>query len=180
MTYELVPPNHPALTTPCEKFDFSNPPVDPKELSEALITIMEKNNGVGLAANQVGLPYRMFVLAGDPFAVFNPTVVDTGEVESVMKEGCLTYPGLYVNIKRHKVIRIRFTDLNGKVDTKKYTGMTARIIQHEMDHLDGKIYYTRANKFHRDQAMRTYKKFQRHPERFKVKSFHQLEEETVS
>lgn len=163
---DLVHYSNPILTTPTQDFDFERPPMDPEELANIMLTVMAEQNGIGLSANQIGLPYRVFVLAGDPFACFNPRIVDTSDEEVLLDEGCLTYPALYVKIKRPKSIRIRFTNIKGQTETQKYTGMTARIIQHEMDHLDGKLFFNRASRYHRDSAFRKHKTYKRHPERF--------------
>jgi peptide deformylase len=157
---ELVKPNDPVLTKPCEIFDFISPPTDPIELAHNLVKTMYENNGVGLAANQVGLPYRVFAMRGSPenFVCFNPKIVQPSEMTIILEEGCLTYPGLLVKIKRPQHIRVRFTTPNGDTITKQFTGMTARIFQHEMDHINGEIFYNKANRFHRDQALKKWKK----------------------
>jgi peptide deformylase len=120
---------------------------------------MYDSNGVGLSANQVGLPYRVFSMRGAPenFVCFNPKLVQPSEMEVILEEGCLTYQGLLVKIKRPQHIRVRFTTPNGETLTKQFTGMTARTFQHELDHLDGIIFYNRANRYHRDQALRKWK-----------------------
>jgi peptide deformylase len=167
MKYDLVKPNDPALRTSCEPFDFATG--NAQELAEDLITTMEHYNGLGLAANQVGIGLRVFVLRGDPYAVFNPKIVDTSSQEVMLDEGCLTYPGLYVKVKRPSMIRVRFTDINGQTKTEKYTGMTARIFQHEIEHLDGGLFYNNASLYHRERGFNTQKKYLRHPERYTVK-----------
>lgn len=168
--YTLIEPTNPILTTPCQPFVFDGT-IDPEELASDLIETMHEKNGIGLAANQVGLPYRVFVVRGDPFACYNPRIVDVSEEEVLLEEGCLTYPGLYVKVKRPKSIRVRFQNIRGDTETHKFTGMTARIIQHEIGHLDGEVFYTLASKFHKDQAFRKQKEFLRHPERFSVKTW---------
>jgi peptide deformylase len=120
---------------------------------------MYDNNGLGIAANQVGTPYRIFAMRGAPenFVCFNPKIVQYSEQTVVLEEGCLTYPGLLVKIKRSEFIRVRFQTPNGETLTKQFIGMSARVFQHEMDHLDGIVFYNRANKFHREQALRKWK-----------------------
>jgi len=159
MNLKLVPPNDPILTKPCDVFDFSNPPIDPIELAKDLVKTMYDSNGIGLSANQVGIPYRVFAMRGSPenFVCFNPKLVQPSEMEVILEEGCLTYQGLLVKIKRPQHIRVRFTTPNGETLTKQFTGMTARTFQHELDHLDGIIFYNRANRYHRDQALRKWK-----------------------
>ena len=156
---QLVNPNDPILTKPCDVFNFSNPPMDPVELAQNLVKTMYDHNGIGLAANQVGIPYRVFAMRGAPenFVCFNPKVVQPSEMTVTLEEGCLTYPGLLVKIKRPQHIRVRFTMPNGETVTKQFTGMTARIFQHEIDHLDGIIFYNKAHLYHREQALRKWK-----------------------
>lgn len=156
----LVKSNDPILTTPCKDFDFRDPPFEPIEFSKEFMKFMYDSNGIGLAANQIGVPYRIFAMRGAPenFVCFNPKIVSSSQEQIVLDEGCLTYPGLYVKIKRPREIRVRFSTPNGDMLTKTFNGMTARIFQHELDHLDGIIYYNRANRFHRDQALRKWKK----------------------
>jgi peptide deformylase len=155
----LVNQNDPVLTKLCDVFNFSNPPMDPFELARNLVKTMYDHNGVGLAANQVGIPYRVFAMRGSPenFVCFNPKIVQPSEMEIILEEGCLTYPGLLVKIKRPQHIRVRLTTPNGETLTKQFTGMTARIFQHELDHLNGIIFYNRANLYHRDQALKKWK-----------------------
>lgn len=148
------------ITEVCEDFDFKDPPFDPIEFSKNLVKCMYDNNGIGLAANQVGTPYRIFAMRGAPenFVCFNPKIVQESEQTVTLEEGCLTYSGLLVKIKRPEFVRVRFQTPNGDTLTKQFIGMSARVFQHEMDHLDGIVFYTRANKFHRDKAMRKWKK----------------------
>jgi peptide deformylase len=156
---ELVKPDNPILTTKCQDFDFENPPVWPVELAKDLVKFMYDNNGIGLAANQVGLPYRVFAMRGYPenFVCFNPRIVQPSDQEIVLEEGSLTYPGLLVKIKRPQHVRVRFRMANGEVRTDTFTGLSARIFQHEMDHLDGIEFFSRANKYHREQAFKRWK-----------------------
>lgn len=150
--------NH--LLEKCKIFDFSNPPFDPVEFSQELVKTMYEKNGLGIAANQVGVPYRIFAMRGSPenFVVFNPKIVWESDKQVILEEGCLSYPGLIVKIKRPEFIRVRFNTPNGDTLTKQFIGMSSRIFQHEYDHLIGKRFYDRANKFHKDQAMRKWKK----------------------
>jgi peptide deformylase len=156
----LVDAKDPILKTKCEEFDFINPPFDPIEFSKDLIKFMYDNNGLGLAANQVGVPYRIFAMRGAPenFVCFNPKIVLPSSEQVILEEGCLTYPGLLVKIKRSQHIKVRFRTPNGETLTKTFTGMTARIFQHELDHLNGIEFFSRANKYHREQAFKKWKK----------------------
>lgn len=159
---ELVPASDPILTTPCQEFDFTDPPVDPIEFSKDLVKFMRDNDGLGLAAPQVGYPWRVFAMRADPNKVFfNPKIVNISDEQIALEEGCLTYPGLHVIIKRARHVRIRYTQPNGETLTEQFTGMTARIVQHEMDHLDGVIFYNRANRYHREKALKEWRRLRR-------------------
>lgn len=158
---KLVPSNHPLLKTALEPFDFLNPNIDPLQLTTDMIQLMYDNNGIGLAANQLGLPYRVFVMSGSTdgdFACFNPKIVNYSQEQHYMEEGCLSYPGLWVKIKRPKSVRVRFQAPNGDVVTKTFAGMTARVFQHELDHLDGIVHIKRATKYHKELAIKRMKK----------------------
>jgi peptide deformylase len=156
MNLELVPESATVLHEECLQFDFANPPYDPKELAQALHDKMISQDGLGLSANQVGIPYRVFVMrTGDePFAIFNPKIVDVSDKEIPMKEGCLSYPLLFLSVKRPDSIRIRFQNEEGETRTEKFIGMTARIAQHEFDHMLGKVYTQKASAFETQRAMR--------------------------
>lgn len=157
MIYKILPDNDPILHQPAQPFDFDNPPMDPTELFENLKQTMLANRGIGLSAPQVGIPYQVFVI-GDPhqadsvFSVFNPRIVDSKNDSILIEEGCLTYPGLFIKIKRPSEIRARFSGHDGNVDTMPMTGMTARIFQHEYDHLKGITFNKRASKLQVDRA----------------------------
>jgi peptide deformylase len=136
-------------------FDFSNPSEDPLKIAVDITESLLSTTGIGLAANQLGWPYRCLVVRTNPIVVmFNPRIVDTSVKEVYMEEGCLSFPGLIVNIKRSESIKVRFELPNGETVTNKYTGLTARTIQHEIDHLDGIIFYERATRYHRDKAFK--------------------------
>lgn len=144
----------------CEEFNFNDPPFDPIDFSQNLVKFMYEKNALGVAANQVGNPYRIFAMRGSPenFVCFNPKIIQPSDMQVLLEEGCLSYPGLLVKIKRPQHIRVRFATPNGDTITRQFTGMSARVFQHEMDHLDGIRFYDLATKYHRDQAMRKWKK----------------------
>jgi len=155
------------LTKPSQEWDFNNPPMDAVELARNLADTMLDSKGLGLAAIQVDIPYRVFVMRGlvnekgalEIFCFFNPRIVMPSTEQVKLEEGCLSFPGLVVEIKRPRDVRFRFTLPNGETDTKLFTGMTARVIQHEMDHLDGLLFYNRANKYKRNKAFKEQAKF---------------------
>ena len=148
------------LLTPTQPFDFANPPLDPMELSRVMLKAMAEAPGLGLAANQLGLPYSMFVMRGKKidFAVFNPKIVGLSDELVTLEEGCLSFPGLVVKIERPRNIRVRFqTPEEGIVTTLNLTDMDARIFQHEYEHLQGKLFYNSASRVRRDIALRKWR-----------------------
>lgn len=157
LNYDLVPNTNPILKTTLDDFDFNNPPINPEELALEMIRIMNEHKGYGLSANQIGLSYRVFALASEPaYVCFNPKIVWESEETIYLDEGCLSFPGLVVKIKRPRHVRLRFQTPNGNITTKKFTGITARAIQHEMDHLNGILFYEKANRFHREKAFKRF------------------------
>lgn len=167
MVYELVPSEHPALKKELEEFDFSNPPVDPIQLANGLIETMIAEKGLGLSANQCGLEHRVFVMHSSPTKVcFNPRVVTASNEDILLDEGCLTFPNLFVKIKRPQRIKVRYQDVTGDTHTEVFTGMTARIFLHELDHLNGKVFTQRANVAHLQRALREQKQLNRQKKLF--------------
>lgn len=147
-TIKLIDENNPMLHTKASEFDFSNPKYNPVRLYESVGSFMLKKNGLGLSANQVGFDARMFTLrATEVTPFFNPVIVWRSEETTIAQEGCLSYPFLFLKIKRAANIRVRFADPTGKVQTQAFSGITARCIQHECDHLDGVTFVDHAKPF---------------------------------
>lgn len=156
---KLIPADSELLKTPCEEFNFADAPFDPIEFGQDLVKFIYESNGLGVAANQIGEPWRIFAMRGSPenFVCYNPRIVYASEEEILLEEGCLTFPGLVVKVKRPRHVRVRFQTPNADTRTMQFTGITARIFQHELDHLDGVLFYNRAGRFHRDTAMRRWR-----------------------
>jgi len=151
---------NPILKEVSQPFDFQNPPVDPLQFAQELVKTMYNNNGICLAAIQVGVPWRVFAMRGAPqnFVCFNPRVVQPSDAEIRLEETSLTYPGLIVKIKRPQHIRVRFATPNSDVRTETFTGITARAFLQSMDFLNGTLFYSTANRIHREQALRKWNK----------------------
>jgi len=169
---ELISNKSKVLRSLAENFDFDNPQCDPVKLFEDMRNTMCSNKGIGLAAPQVGLSYKMFVI-GDPstpescIPVFNPSIVSVSDETVTYEEGCLSFPGLYISIKRPRNIRARFANQNGEVNTVQFDGLTARTFQHEYDHIYGILYTSRANIYHLEKARKDLKLIQRRRARAK-------------
>ncbi len=119
---------------------------------------MRLANGIGLSANQIGLPYKLFVAQvpdsqGEEkfYAVFNPEIERAGSEKDVAEEGCLSVPGIYGEIERHTRLTLRGLDKNGKPIKIKAWALLARVFQHETDHLNGALIVDRAKSLRRSE-----------------------------
>ncbi len=114
--------------------------------------------GVGLAANQVGVLNRVLVYRvqqqAPVSALINPEIEWSGDEEETLEEGCLSLPGVHVDVDRAVFVRVRARDEYGEPITIEASGLEARVIQHEMDHLDGKLVFQRISRGQRKEAMR--------------------------
>lgn len=158
-TLSLIHHTDQALKTVSEPFNFESPPFDPVEFSQELVKIMYDVDALSLTAIQVGIPYRIFVMRGQPqnFACFNPRIVQPSEQHIRLEETSPTYPGLVIKVKRPQHCRVRFTMPNGDTRTDTFTGMTARVFQHNMNFLNGELFWKDANPIHRDQSLRKWR-----------------------
>lgn len=109
------------------------------KLIRQLFDINKKNKGVGLAAVQVGELKRIFIvdIKGYRSVFINPEYIKKSKTKNKLNEGCLSEPGIEVEVSRHEEIELSFQDFMGKPLKEKFNGILARIIQHEMDHLEG-------------------------------------------
>jgi peptide deformylase len=121
--------------------------------------LMHEALGIGLAATQVGLMNRVLVYRvesdGPIAALVNPVLEWAGEESETMEEGCLSLPGVLVEVERPVYVRVRAQDERGEQLLIEASGLEARVIQHEMDHLDGVLILDRASREQRKEAMRT-------------------------
>lgn len=111
-------------------------------LIDDMVRIMKEANGVGLAAPQLGLLQRIIVIAPDgmrPTALVNPKIIKA-EGEQIGQEGCLSIPGLYGDVKRAFYVEVEAYDRRGRPFTYEFEGMPARVVQHEIDHLEGILF----------------------------------------
>ena len=138
---------------------------DRVELSKVMYDTMAKYGGIGLSANQVGLPFRMFIMGGHPQidngrvrSVFNPLINDVSKETVMMKEGCLSFPFLFLSITRPKWCHVKYTDQHGKDVEEVLHGMNARIFQHENEHMNGYVFTDLVSKMKLDRAKEARKK----------------------
>ena len=167
--FPLIPPSDPRLLMQIapfmddtlEQFGFA----DRKELSKVMYDNMAKYGGLGLSANQVGLPYRMFIMGGHPQiedgkvrSVFNPLINDVSPESINLKEGCLSFPFLFLSIKRPKWCSVRYTDENGEEIEETLHGMSARIFMHENEHMNGYVFTDLVSKLKLERAEKSKQK----------------------
>ena len=155
---KLVKETNSILYKRCDPFDFNEPIIDPYQLVDQLHKIRREGKGVGLAAPQVGLATQVLVIGMGDFTTegvsdydqcfFNPVITRFSDETIVMIEGCLSFPDLVVKVKRPKDIEVTWYSEEGSEVSQSFGGMTSRILQHEIDHLDGITFLKRADRFH--------------------------------
>ena len=132
-----------------------------KNLAEQMVEAVQYYEGIGLAAPQVNVLKRMFIvyLRDDKPRVFiNPEILGTSMEENVIEEGCLSIPGIYADVKRPAGVSVQAFDQRGKPFTLEAEGMLARVIQHEYDHLNGVLFTEHLSQGKRQRLMKKYKK----------------------
>lgn len=134
----LVPTASSVLLTPPVKFDFSGD-IDSELLTNLMLQRMKELGGIGLSANQVGLNIRMFVMGvGDvTYSIFNPEIIKQSTNEISLDEGCLSFPGIFVKVKRPDEVTVRYQTPKGEYKEETFHGLTCRVFLHEFDHMEG-------------------------------------------
>jgi peptide deformylase len=143
---KLVDENNPILRKKCPRHLFEETLDERQTLVSALLDTMTKNHGIGLAAPQVAISTRLFVMASTQYgniACFNPEIVDAQQEIENSIEGCLSFPDLQLTVKRPKGITGKFQDVTGELVTLTLEGIDARCFQHELDHLNGIVFTTK-------------------------------------
>ncbi|ACK67906.1 peptide deformylase [Rippkaea orientalis PCC 8801] len=123
-----------------------------RQLAKEMLQTMYSSNGIGLAAPQVGVHKQLIVVdcdpndpANQPIILINPQITRFSQELCVVEEGCLSIPGVYLDVTRPKAIEVSFRDEQGKPRKLQATDLLARVIQHEMDHLNGVMFVDRVN-----------------------------------
>lgn len=134
------------------------------KLSQDMVETTLEAHGAGLAANQIGLPYRLFVVdlgiekgTHELVTVINPVITEM-QGEEIAEEGCLSIPEVYAEVKRASHVEIKGIDIHGNEVRYEAEGYLARAFQHEMDHLEGSLFWDNLGKIRRDLLKRKFKK----------------------
>jgi peptide deformylase len=154
--YTLIEEASKVLRTPPAPFDFESRE-DAKEIETKLSEAMDKFGGIGLSANQVGLDARVFVMRtqNGNKAFFNPEITKASQETDLLKEGCLSFPDIYLMIKRPRVCEMKYQDAEGNEHSTMLDGIGARCAQHEIDHLNGIVFLQRASKLKLERALKS-------------------------
>ncbi|MGD9107763.1 MAG: peptide deformylase [Gammaproteobacteria bacterium] len=138
---------------------------DIKRLVDDMFETMYEDNGIGLAATQIGIDLRIFVVdiqdnKQKPRAFINPVIIEKTD-EQQCPEGCLSVPGVYAKVKRANIIAVEALDRDGKKFTLQADGLLSAAIQHELDHLDGKLFIDRLSSVKKQLIKSKLKKLQK-------------------
>ena len=133
--------------------------LDRNDVEEKLIDSMKHYNGIGLSANQIGIMERVFVMYSDvkkreTITCFNPKIVTQSDTKILMDEGCLTYPGLWLKVKRPDGIEVEYEDKNGEMQHQAMFGLECRIFLHEYDHMEGTNFTQKVSKIKLNRALK--------------------------
>jgi peptide deformylase len=158
----LLNDQHPLLHTAVKAIPVNQLGVDALEYAQALIDHLKHYGGIGLAANQIGDDIRAFAYGvpgkgeekDEMNVMFNPEIVDHDESWTFQKEACLSLPYVVGKVYRHNVVEVKWQDPNGDWHTEEFEGFTARLFQHEIDHLDGVTMLDRMSSLERKRALK--------------------------
>ncbi len=156
---ELLKFTDPQLRKIPTAFDFETQ--NAQELADTLWEECRRLKGLGLSANQVGIDARVFVMGTDDNNrknVFNPQVVSVSKETELAKEGCLSYPGLWLTVKRPKEVTLSYQTVTGEHVVETFTGLPARIAQHEFDHMEGLNFSDHVSQLKLDMALKSLNK----------------------
>jgi peptide deformylase len=158
------------LVIPDKRLRLKSEPVkavdkEVRALIEDMFETMYAAPGIGLAAIQIGVPKRVVTIdltkkddPAEPQVFINPEIVWSSDEKATYEEGCLSIPEYYEEVERPAKVRVRFTDLDGKVHEEDAEGLYATCIQHEIDHLNGVLFVDYLSKLKRDRVIKKFEK----------------------
>ena len=151
MIYKLLPPNDERVLSSIVPFDIEEFKKQEKigitEFCNNMFETMKNYGGIGLSANQVGKPYRLFVMGdnllinkGRKWVCINPEITDMSKETIRYKEGCLTFPFLFLDIERPQKIKVKYQNEQLETVEEEFDGIVSRCYQHELDHMYGRVF----------------------------------------
>ena len=165
MIYKLLPPSDERVLSSIVPFDKEvfkkQEKISITEFCNNMFETMKNYGGIGLSANQVGKPYRMFVMGdnlnidkGRKWVCINPEITDMSKETIRYKEGCLTFPFLFLDIERPQKVKVKY--LNEQLETveEEFDGIVSRCYQHELDHMQGRVFTELVSKLKLDMALK--------------------------
>ena len=155
------------ISTPIEKVSQNE-----KKLAKDLFETMYKSKGIGLAAVQVGILKRILVLdvsskdeEKNPLCFINPVIKKYSKETSIYEEGCLSIPDTFIEIERPKICTVEYINIEGRKKTLECDGLLSTCLQHEINHLDGKLIIDYLSKLKRELIIKKISKFRKNPDR---------------
>ena len=170
----------PIITVPDEVLKKISDPLEmvgksEKKLAKDLFETMYDSKGIGLAAVQVGILKRVLVVdvsskeeEKKPICFINPIIKKISEEVSLYEEGCLSIPDTFIEIQRPKICEIEYVDINGKINVQEFDGLLSTCVQHEINHLDGKLIIDHLSKLKKDIIIKKISKIKKNPDRIIV------------
>jgi peptide deformylase len=171
INYEIITVPHPVLKQTAQEVAHIDDMI--RTQLKQMLSAMYDANGIGLAANQVGLLNRVLVMdlqdRDDPIApkthkpifMVNPQLVWQSEEKSAMDEGCLSIPGMYANVERPAEVRVQYWDYEGNEQILSARGLLSHCVQHEIDHLNGILFVDHLSALKRNMILRKFAKIQK-------------------
>ena len=165
MIYTLLPPTAPEVLSSIAPFDIDTfkkqEKISVTEFCNNMFETMKNYGGIGLSANQVGKPYRMFVMGdnvninkGQKWVCINPEITDMSKETIRYKEGCLTFPFLFLDIERPQKIKVKYQNEELETVEEEFDGIVSRCYQHELDHMYGRTFTELVSKLKLDMALK--------------------------
>ena len=158
------------ISDPVEKIGINE-----KKLIDDLFETMYVSNGIGLAAVQIGILKRILVVdvsnkeeKNQPIVLINPVIKNLSDDTSVYEEGCLSIPETFIEIERPKICEVEYIDAKGSKKNLKCEGLLSTCIQHEINHLDGKLIIDHLSKLKKDFIIKKISKIKKNPDRIVV------------
>lgn len=159
MTFKVVTAPDPILRQQTEKISLFDDEF--RVFLDQMMETMIQGNGAGLAAPQIGKSLRLFTMLiteDKPYKMVNPEILTASKERCLYKEGCLSFPKVYLEIERPRDVRVKYMNEFGDILEEEFTGWEARCIQHELDHLNGVLFVDELSKDRRDFIIRKIQK----------------------